>query len=75
MTDSTPPTDPTTLRVATVKEVAELLKVSEWVIYRMAQTGEIPVLFHVGPRLRFDLDAVIDSLVDKEAARRPAKAP
>lgn len=27
-------------------------------VYRMAQTGELPTLHRIGPRLRFDLDAI-----------------
>lgn len=47
-----------TLRVGTAQDVAELLHVSVDQVYRLAQTGELPTLRRIGPRLRFDLDAV-----------------
>ncbi len=52
-------TDPDTkLRVGTADEVAALLRVSVRTVRDMAQAKEIPVLRRVGPKLRFDMDAV-----------------
>ena len=46
------------MRVGTAKQVAELLQVRVETVYSMAQSGELPTLRRIGPRLRFDLDAV-----------------
>jgi excisionase family DNA binding protein len=52
--------------IVTPKEVAATLQVHENTVYAMAQRGEIPVAFHVGPRIRFDLDAVLAALKARE---------
>lgn len=46
------------MRVGTASDVATLLKLRKETVYRMAQTGELPSLRRLGPRLRFDLDAI-----------------
>ena len=48
------------------KELADMLGVSLNTVYAMAQRGEIPVAFHVGPRLRFDIDQVLAALKARE---------
>lgn len=48
------------------KELADMLGVSLNTVYSMAQRGEIPVAFHVGPRLRFDIDQVLAALKARE---------
>jgi excisionase family DNA binding protein len=52
--------------LATPKDVAEQLGIHINTVYSMAQRGDIPVAFHVGPRLRFDMDAVMQALRDRE---------
>jgi excisionase family DNA binding protein len=52
--------------VVTPQEVAAKLGVHVNTVYSMAQRGEIPVAFHVGPRLRFDLDEVLGALKARE---------
>lgn len=46
------------MRIGTAQDVAKLIKVRPEKVYAMAQTGEIPTLRKIGPRLRFDLDAI-----------------
>ena len=46
------------MRVGTVKDVRELLLISENKVYEMAASGELPSLRRVAGRLRFDLDEV-----------------
>lgn len=53
---------------AEIEEVAQLLKVSERSVYRLAANGEIPS-YRVGGKLRFDLAEVAEAV---RATRRPA---
>lgn len=46
------------MRVGTARDVADLLKIRVETVYQLAQTGELPTLRRIGPRLRFDLDAI-----------------
>jgi excisionase family DNA binding protein len=46
------------VRVGTAKDVAALIGASLNKVYELAQTGELPTLRRIGPRLRFDLDQV-----------------
>jgi excisionase family DNA binding protein len=46
------------VRVGTPQDVADLLRVHVNTVYRYAQEGKLPTLRKIGPRLRFDLDAV-----------------
>lgn len=48
------------MRIGTAQDVAALLQVRVETVYAMAQRGDLPVLRRIGPRLRFDLDAVED---------------
>ena len=54
------------MTVVKPKELADMLGVSLNTVYAMAQRGEIPVAFHVGPRIRFDQDAVLEALKARE---------
>jgi excisionase family DNA binding protein len=51
-----------------VEDVAQLLKVSERSVYRLAASGEIPS-YRVGGKLRFDLSEIAAAV---RATRRPA---
>lgn len=51
-----------------VEDVAQLLKVSERSVYRLAASGEIPS-YKVGGKIRFDLAEVAAAV---RATRRPA---
>ena len=42
----------------TAAYVAHRLGVTKETVYDMAQRGQIPVAFRLGPRLRFDIDEV-----------------
>jgi excisionase family DNA binding protein len=53
---------------STPREVAERIGVSLNTIYAMIQRGDIPVALRVGPRIRLDMDAVVQSLTDREKA-------
>lgn len=56
----------------TLKEVAELLKLSEKTIYRLAQQGEIPA-FKVGGSWRFrasDIDQWVAKQIDDQKPAR-----
>lgn len=46
------------MRIGTAADVAALLQVRVETVYAMAQRGELPELRRIGPRLRFDLDAI-----------------
>lgn len=46
------------LRVGTAKDVARLIGASLNTVYALAAAGDIPTLRKIGPRLRFDLDAI-----------------
>ena len=52
----------------TAQQVAVEIGASIDKVYEMAQTGEIPVAFRVGPRYRFDLDAVVAAMAAREKA-------
>jgi excisionase family DNA binding protein len=52
--------------LATPKDVAAALGVHINTVYSMAQRGDIPVAFRIGPRIRFDLDAVLEALKARE---------
>jgi excisionase family DNA binding protein len=56
------------VNLATPQQVAETLGVHINTVYALAQRGEIPVLFHVGPRIRFDMDAVLAALKAREGS-------
>lgn len=43
----------------TARELAAYLGVNVDTVYQKAQSGEIPVAFRAGPRLRFDRAAVL----------------
>jgi excisionase family DNA binding protein len=58
----------------TPQEVADMLSIPLGRVYTMAQKGEIPVAFPVGPRLRFDRDEVVAWLRDTPRSRRTRKA-
>lgn len=51
---------------STPKQVAERLGVSLNTVYALAQRGEIPVAFRIGPRLRLDMAAVERTLKARE---------
>jgi excisionase family DNA binding protein len=53
-------------RYVTAKQLATQIGASIDKVYEMAQTGEIPVAFRVGPRLRFDPDAVVAALQKRQ---------
>ncbi len=55
----------------TVKDVAEYLKLSPDLIYRLAQQGRIPVS-KVGNRWRFNKDKV-DQWMEEQVASKPLR--
>lgn len=56
----------TSTPLLTAQELATYLGVHPNTVYRLAQTGEIPVAFRAGPRLRFDRDAVLQAVQTRE---------
>lgn len=52
----------------TAEQLAETLGVSTNLVYRMATSGEIPH-YRVGPRLRFNLTEVLETLRQAEGAK------
>jgi excisionase family DNA binding protein len=55
-------------KYSTARELADVIGVRVETVYDMAQTGEIPVAFRVGGRLRFDIPHVIRVLEQREKA-------
>lgn len=60
-------TQRTAMKVLTVKEAAEYLKLNEFTIYRLAKAGEIPS-FKVGRSLRFRSD-ILDRWMERKVAQ------
>ena len=63
---SSPPAPP--VPDAEVEDIAQLLRVSERSVYRLAASGEIPS-YRIGGKLRFDRAEVAETV---RATRRPA---
>ena len=61
-------------RALTAQEVAEILRVSDMTIYRLAKAGGIPS-FKVGNSLRFDPKAVAGWLRQQMYVLSPVRAP
>lgn len=51
--------------VLTLEQVAELLQVNQWTMYRLVKEGKIPA-FKVGKQWRFKRDA-IDKWIDRQS--------
>jgi excisionase family DNA binding protein len=56
-------------QLRTAREMAALLAVPERTVYRMALNGEIPA-FRVRRAWRFDLEAVLEALSQRQGGRR-----
>lgn len=57
------------VRVMTVKEVAEMLRISEQMVYKAARSGELPS-FNVGNRVLFNaekIEAIVTGEEDHDA--------
>ena len=46
------------MTLVTPQQVADQLAIRVETVYRMAQAGELPVACRIGPRIRFDQDAI-----------------
>jgi excisionase family DNA binding protein len=57
------------IRIMTVGELAEYLKVHRDPIYRIAREGKLPA-FKIDTNWRFDRDAIEKGMTDRQAKRR-----
>jgi len=60
-------------RVLTAKQLAEILQMSQQVIYRLSRAGEIPSLKIGKKTIRFELNRVKQALMAKKAITRKDK--
>jgi len=58
--------------VLTVKEVSELLQISEGTVYKMIKEGKIPT-FRIGSYLRFRADLIERWMAEKSMYARQAR--
>jgi excisionase family DNA binding protein len=56
------PEPPALPRYVRPRAIADVLDVSVDTVYALAQRGEIPVAFRVGPELRFSVEEVVAAL-------------
>ncbi|HIC90672.1 MAG TPA: DNA-binding protein [Syntrophaceae bacterium] len=57
-------------KALTAKQLADILQMSEQVIYRLSRAGEIPCLKIGKKTIRFELDKVKEALMTKKATRK-----
>jgi excisionase family DNA binding protein len=56
------PEPPASPRYVRPRVIADVLDISVDTVYSLAQRGEIPVAFRVGPELRFSVEEVVTAL-------------